>query len=158
MMNDSTRVLRRPRQRGPRPARTAAAIIATATLALLAAGCSGSPSSAGSGGSTNAGGSGKSQSPNAGGSANSPSAVGYSNCMRSNGVPNFPDPPSSGRVPKTSAQQLGVASSQYQAAQNACQHLLPVGANDQFPPAEVQLLLPVHAFPRAAEIPRPQHR
>ncbi len=116
-MNDSTRVIRRPRRpRRARPptARTAAAIIAAA-LSLLAAACSGgSPSSAGSGGS-----------PNAGGSANSPSAVAYSQCMRSHGVPNFPDPPSSGEVPKADSQQLGVSSSQLQAAQTACLHLYP---------------------------------
>jgi hypothetical protein len=45
--------------------------------------------------------------------------------MRSHGVPKFPDPPSSGEVPKTSAQLLGVSSSQFQAAQRACQHQLP---------------------------------
>jgi hypothetical protein len=92
-----------------------AAIIATAVLALLAAACSGgSPSSAGSGGS-----------PNAAGSSNSPSAVAYSACMRSHGVPNFPDPTSNGQVPKADPQQLGVSSSQLQADQRACQHLLP---------------------------------
>ena len=91
-----------------------AAIIATVVLVLLAAACDGSPSSIGPGGSTNAG-----------ASANSPSAVAYSQCMRSNGVPNYPDPPSNGQVPKASAQQLGVSSSQLQAAQTACQHLYP---------------------------------
>jgi hypothetical protein len=95
--------------------RTAAAIIVTVVLALLAAACSGgSPSSAGSGGSSNAG-----------GSTSSPSAVAYSACMRSHGVPNFPDPGSSGQIPKGSAQQLGVSTSQYEAAQRACQHLIP---------------------------------
>jgi hypothetical protein len=113
MMNHSTRVMRRPRRAGPPAARTAAGIIAAAALALLAA-CGGSPSSAGSGGS-----------PGAGGSASSPSAVAYSHCIRSRGVPNFPDPGGSGAVPKADAQQLGVSSSQLQAAERACQHLLP---------------------------------
>jgi hypothetical protein len=45
--------------------------------------------------------------------------------MRSRGVPNFPDPPSSGLVPKADPQVLGVSSSQLQAAQRACQHLYP---------------------------------
>ena len=53
-----------------------------------------------------------------------PSAVAYSQCMRSHGVPNFPDP-AGGVPPKVSAQELGVSSSQLQAAQGACQHLLP---------------------------------
>ena len=47
--------------------------------------------------------------------------------MRSHGVPNFPDPQPSAKFP--SAQQLGVSSSQYQAAENACQRLLPNGGN-----------------------------
>jgi hypothetical protein len=111
VMNDSTRVPRRPRRAGPRPARTAAAIIATAALALLAAACS-NPSSTGG-------------APNAGGSAPSTSAVAYSHCIRSHGVPHFPDPPSSGQVPKGDAQQFGVSSSQLQTARAVCQHLYP---------------------------------
>jgi hypothetical protein len=55
--------------------------------------------------------------------------------MRSHGVPNFPDPSSSGGVPKETAQQLGVSSSQLQAALNACQHLLPDTGNIDDNPA-----------------------
>jgi hypothetical protein len=87
-------------------------IIAAAALALLAAACGGSPSPAGS-------------SPDASGSTDPASAVAYSHCMRSQGVPNYPDPGGGGTLPKVSAQQLGVSSSQLQAAQRACQHLLP---------------------------------
>ena len=103
--------------------RTAVAIIAAAGLALLAAACGGSPSSAGSGGSSNAGG------------AANQREVAYSHCMRSHGVPNFPDPSGSGGVPKETAQQLGVSNSQLQAAQNACQHLLPNTGNIDDDPA-----------------------
>jgi hypothetical protein len=120
-------------------ARTATATIATA-LVLLAAACSGSPSSTGPGGSSNA--TGAASSPNAGRSANSP-LLAFSQCVRSRGVPNFPDPQlgtSHAKFPD--AQQLGVGSSQLSTAENACQHLLPAGVDDQFPPAEVQLLLP----------------
>jgi len=113
-MSDSTRVLRRPWRARPPTARTAAAIIAAAALALPAAACGGSPSATGSGGA-----------PTAGGSANSPSAVAFSHCMRSRGVPNYPDPSSNGELPKTSPQRLGVSSSRFQAARRACQHLLP---------------------------------
>ena len=113
-MNDSIRVRCRPRRARLRPARTAAALIATAALALLSAACSGSPSSAGSGGS-----------PHPGGSGTSPSAVAYSACIRSHGVPNFPDPDSNGQVPKADPQLLGVSKSQLQAAQRTCQHLYP---------------------------------
>jgi hypothetical protein len=111
-MNHSARVIRRRPRLWPPAARTVTAIIATVVLVLLTAACSGSPSSTGG-------------SPGAGGSATSPSAVAYSACMRSHGVPNYPDPGSGGQLQKTSAQQLGVSSSQFDAAQTACQHLLP---------------------------------
>jgi hypothetical protein len=105
-MNHSTRVTRRHRRPRSRPARTAAAVVATAVLALLAVACSGGSSPAGSGGS-----------PNAGGSLSSPSPLAFSRCMRSHGVPHFPDPAISGQVPKFSAQTLSVSSSQLQAAE-----------------------------------------
>ena len=120
MMNHSTRVTRRPRRARLRPARAAPAIIAMAVLAPLAAACGGSPSRAGSGGS-----------PPAGGPADSTSAVAYSACMRSHGVPNYPDPDSSGQLPKTGAQLLGISTSQYQTAQQTCRHLLPTGGSVQ---------------------------
>jgi hypothetical protein len=118
MLNESTRVIGRPPQAGQPTARTAAAIVATAVLVLLAAACSGGGSS------TNAGGS-----PHVGGSASSQSVVAFSACMRSHGVPNFPDPDSGGELPKTDAGQLGVSTSQFQTAQQACQHLLPTGGS-----------------------------
>jgi hypothetical protein len=108
----------------PSTARTAAAIIAAAGLALLTAACGGSPSATASSGSSNAGGPARSQ-----------SAVAFSGCMRSHGVPNFPDPSSSGAVPKETAQQLGVSNSQLQTALNACQHLLPDTGNIDDNPA-----------------------
>jgi hypothetical protein len=105
------------RERQRRLGLSAAAAVA---MALLAAACSGgSPSSTGSG------------SPGPGGSANSPSAVAFSACMRSHGVPNYPDPDSSGQLPKADAGQLGVSTSQYHAAQTACRHLLPTGGSLQ---------------------------
>lgn len=90
-----------------------------AAAALLAPACSsGSPSSAGSGGS-----------PNAGGSANSSSAVAYSRCVRSHGVPDFPDPDSSGQIPKEAVIRAlrGVSDSRARAATNACANLNPAG-------------------------------
>jgi hypothetical protein len=103
----------------PPAARTAAAIVAATALALVGAACS-SPSSAGSGGS-----------PNAGASTNSRIGISYASCMRSHGVPKYPDPGGSNELanglPKVSLQQLEVSSSQYQAAQNSCAHLLPNG-------------------------------
>jgi hypothetical protein len=62
--------------------------------------------------------------------------------MRSHGVPDFPDPqPGATNAKYPGAQQLGVSGPLYQAADNACQHLLPAGVDDQFPAAEVQQLL-----------------
>jgi hypothetical protein len=105
---------RGPDPRPPWPRRVRAAAV-MAAAALLATACSGSPSSTGSGGS-----------PNAGGSANSPSAVGYTSCMRSHGVPDYPDPDSSGQLPKiTAASQVGVSDSRLTAAAGACQALWP---------------------------------
>jgi hypothetical protein len=124
-MNDRTRVIRRPRRASPPTARKVATVIATAALALLVAACSGgSPSASGSS--------------HAGGSTTSPSAVAYSRCMRSHGVSKFPDPASSGQIPKGSAQQFGVSSSQYQAAQTACQYLLPNTGSTQEQQQETQ--------------------
>jgi hypothetical protein len=45
--------------------------------------------------------------------------------MRSHGVPNFPDPDSSGSLPKGDARHFGVSTSRLQAARTACQRLLP---------------------------------
>ena len=50
--------------------------------------------------------------------------VAYSHCMHSNGVPNFPDPDSSGDIPKDKVIPL-VSSPQFQVAQKACQSLMP---------------------------------
>jgi hypothetical protein len=94
--------------------RKAASITFTAVVILLAAACSGTRSSAGSGASS------------AGGSPATLSAVGYSRCMRSHGVLNFPDPDSSGTLPKADPTQLGVSGAQLQASRRACRHVLPV--------------------------------
>jgi hypothetical protein len=57
------------------------------------------------------------------GPASSP-AVAFSHCMRSHGVPDFPDPASQGGVPKVTPQQAGVSNVRFQAAQQACAPLL----------------------------------
>jgi hypothetical protein len=105
------------------PAIIATAIIATAALALLAA-CGGSPASAGPGSPASAG-PGSSASAGTGSAAAGSAAVSYAHCMRSHGLPDYPDPGSSGALPKTSARLLGVSTAVYTAAQNACQNLLP---------------------------------
>jgi hypothetical protein len=66
-------------------------------------------------------------------------ALAFSRCMRNHGLPNFPDPTSSGALPKFSQQELNTP--KFRAAERACQHLLPAGSDDMFPPGEVQELL-----------------
>jgi hypothetical protein len=81
-------------------------LVAAAAVTLLAAGCGG-------GSSTTA-----ATTPQSG-------ALAYSDCLRSHGVPNFPDPNSSGGNSKqaiVSALQA-VGKSKAQAAQTACMHL-----------------------------------
>ena len=109
----------------------------TAGVVLLAAACGGSSSSTGSGDSANAGGANAGGS--VGGAGSATQLLPFARCMRSHGVPNFPDPSSNGKFP--TAQQLGVSSSQYQAAEGSCQSLLPSGTNDQYPAAEIPVLL-----------------
>jgi hypothetical protein len=48
--------------------------------------------------------------------------------MRSHGIPNFPDPNSSGQIPKEEILQLGVSTSVLRTAQGACQRLWPYQA------------------------------
>lgn len=63
------------------------------------------------------------------------SVLAFSHCMRAHGVRNFPDPASSGGIPKVGPQQLGVSSTQLRTAQTGCAHLLQP---DQ---AQAQLML-----------------
>jgi hypothetical protein len=121
-MNESSRVRRRPGRAAPRTPRAVAAIIAAAAPALLAAACSSTgPSSAGSGASANAG-----RSPNVP-STNTQKVLAFSRCVRAHGVPNFPDPDSSGVLPKRQIAQLTASNPLYPAAHRACEHLLPDG-------------------------------
>ena len=101
----------------------AVVITAAVGLALLAAGCAGSPSShVAQIGTTATQSSTSSNSPAA--SARQNGGLAFSGCMRSHGVSQFPDPDSSGAIPKITMQQLGVSSSRFQAAQSGCAHLL----------------------------------
>jgi hypothetical protein len=59
-----------------------------------------------------------------------PELLKYSPCMRSHGVPNFPDlGQSNPSPPPGSGAGLNPNSPQFQAAATACQHLLPPGAH-----------------------------
>jgi hypothetical protein len=120
--------------------RFGSAVIAAAGFALLAAACGGSARShVAQLGSTTTQGRSSSNSSAASGQQNG--AVAFAGCMRSNGVPNWPDPNSSGVFDKSklTSQQLGATSSRVQAAQSACSHLLPNGGRGPTP-AQEQLI------------------
>jgi hypothetical protein len=102
---------------------TCSARVIIATTVLVLAGCGGSTPLAGSGGTSSA-----------------PSAVAYSVCMRSHGVPNFPDPTTNGPVLKADPQQLGVSTARYQLARQGCQHLLPNTGTTQEQGQETQCM------------------
>jgi len=108
--------------RGRRPQLRRATLVTTTLLGFGIAACGG-PSTAGvATGSTTT-----TASPSGGGSTQATEQVAYSSCMRSHGVPNFPDP-SGGNSKRAVVNALqAVSNSQAQAAENACQHLVPAG-------------------------------
>jgi hypothetical protein len=120
---------------------TAIVALSVAVVAFLAAGCGGkspspsvaSLSSSHAGTTTQAG-----SAP--GGSASSSSGGGgqvmtmktkngakFASCMRSHGVPNFPDPNSQGELTFGTNSGVDPSSPKFQAARQACQKLLPNG-------------------------------
>jgi hypothetical protein len=118
----------------PRALRLAPVLAGLVGLSLLTAACGGSPGShVAQLGSTTTRSSSSSDSP---ASAQENGELAFAGCMRSHGVPNYPDPTRSGLV-KESLQQLGVSGSRFQAASSDCNHLLPSGGNGRSP-AQVQ--------------------
>jgi hypothetical protein len=102
---------KRPRPLGLLP------VSAVAAVALLAAGCggSGSPGVASVGSSTTT-------------TTSQTGLLAYSRCMRSHGVPSFPDPGGKGGIPKS--QVVAAAQSnphKFDAADAACHYLAPSG-------------------------------
>ena len=91
-----------------RRAFVSSSVVMVAALPLLAAGC---------------GGGGRSPATAAGTPQNR--VVAFIHCMRSHGVPNFPDANSSGVFPKEGPPQLGVSVSDFRAAGAACAYLSP---------------------------------
>jgi len=116
-----------------------------ASLALVASGCGGgskSPSIASLGTTTSSdSGSGASNSgafslpPGSGIGASISTSLGtgaagvrFTGCMRSHGVPNFPDPDSQGTITITVSASLNPSSPAFQRAVAACHHLIPAGS------------------------------
>lgn len=104
--------------------------VATVLLSLLAAGCGGggSPGIASVGSSTSAT---TTSDSSAGGGGKATGLLAYASCMRSHGVPGFPDPVSGGGISKEQVVSAfrAVSASQGDAAQNACRHLLPANGS-----------------------------
>lgn len=109
-MNDSFGPRRGPRWPWLRRARIVAGLTAMAGVALMAAACGGSSSSSAAEGSTYY-----------------QKAITYAQCMRSHGVPSFPDPDSQGQFLPIQEGRNGVSQQAVQSAQNACRHLQPGG-------------------------------
>ena len=105
-----------------RPALIPAAVVAVAAFALLAAGCGGgSPRIAGGASSTTA----------ATGTQNA--ALAFARCLRSHGLPKWPDPTNGGAFDKSKLRQTGYSVSQVRAVEDGpCKHLLG-GASHQGP-------------------------
>jgi hypothetical protein len=107
MMNDSTRVTRRPRRASPPTARIVAAIAAATAIAACGSNSLGSSSSRGQ------------ANPNQ--AQAQQETLNFARCMRSHEVSNFPDDLNFQDVPG-----INPSSPAFKTAQTACQHLLPV--------------------------------
>ena len=118
--------------------RPVSALAVSVFLALLVAGCGGG----GSAGRPVAQLDATTTQPASASSSYSPTdqPLAFSHCMRSHGVPNFPDPNSSGVWPKSQV-ELAAGNSRFEAATQACGHLLPDGGPGVPPsPAVVELI------------------
>ena len=123
--------------------RVALGAAALATVAPVLAGCGGSTSpnvahlSSGSDASA-AGSSGASSSPESDASPEQ-AGVAFAKCMRSNGVPTFPDPSAGGGLFRVGA-GADPSSSAFKAAQAKCRRLMPGGGIGSGPPPSAQTL------------------
>ena len=114
-------------------------VVPVAGVALVVGGCGGSSSSTSS---TSAQ------------SANSNQLVKYAQCMRSHGLPDFPDPVN-GRLELKATQggDLDPSSPAFQAAQRACKSLAPAGLGSAPSPQRQAQLLRVARCMRAHGVP-----
>jgi hypothetical protein len=110
---------------GPCPMRTVLALITVLCVAACVAACGGSGQSGATGTSAQ------------GASALS---VKFANCMRTHGVPNFPDPSSNGGIQIAPGSGLNPQSPAFQAAQKRCGKLLPGGDPGPRKPSKAQFV------------------
>lgn len=82
-------------------------------------------------------------------------ALAYAQCMRSHGLPSFPDPNSQGQFAPVRIGRGGVSQQAVQSAQNACRHLQPGGGpgNAQQQRAKTTLALSFARCMRAHGVP-----
>jgi hypothetical protein len=124
--------------------RPTAALAIMSGIALLAVACGGSP---GNSGSSNVAGD---------KSAGYAAELAYSQCMRSHGVPNFPDPQHNASGTGIAATGVDTSSPQYQSADRACRHLLPdggTGSSQQGSQDQLSALLRFSRCMRSHEVP-----
>jgi hypothetical protein len=101
--------------RRPRPF-VLSCVIAVAAFATLAAGCGGSGSRGASG----------VPPPTTAASGAQTAALAFARCLRSNGLPNWPDPTSGGEFDKAKLRRTGYSASQVRAVEDGpCRHLTP---------------------------------
>jgi hypothetical protein len=108
------------------------AMVTAAGVALLVAACGGSSGSHVAQLGSTAAQAASSSGPSSGGGATNVHSPGsqmlaFSHCMRSHAVASFPDPDSSGVLPKAQVAGLAAGSPQFVPAHRACGHLLPNG-------------------------------
>jgi hypothetical protein len=86
----------------------------------------------------------------AGAGTQAPGLLAYASCMRTHGVPNFPDPASGAGNEKEAVVSAlrGVSNSRVEAAQTACLHLQPHGGGQPTPAQVAQHLTDLLAFAR----------
>lgn len=106
-----------------RPTTRASGALAAAGIVVLLAGCGGTSSPGVAHAGSTASSSGRAAAPVSG----PKSAVAYAACMRSHGAPGFPDPGSDGRFSLGTG--IDPSSPHFEAAQKACQSLLPTGGS-----------------------------
>ena len=80
-------------------------------------------------------------------------ALEYSICMRSHGVPNFPDPGNGGGIEISSGSGIDPSSPQFQAAQKACQKYSPANPSQAHMAQREQSLLKFAACMRDNGVP-----
>lgn len=126
------------------PRRINLSVVVLASAALLLAGCGGGSSNPGvahlSAGTSSAGASSAATSTGATGPGSGPgspeaAALAFAGCMRTNGVPHFPDPEAGGGFLFHTSAGVDPSSPAFKAAQAKCKQLLPPGPGSGSPPS-----------------------